>query len=76
LRHAIFKGLAPDKAMVWQHVGAIGHMFAAAEADFKMQWPIISEQAFGCDGAFVGYGYLRQQIVDQILLVRAQLLAL
>jgi hypothetical protein len=51
-------------------------MFAAAEADFKMQWPIISEQAFGCDGAFVGYGYLRQQIVDQILLVRAQLLAL
>ncbi len=80
LRDAVDEGLGPDEAMVGQHVGAGGHMLAAAEADLEMQRTRLSlgvaEQPRRAHLALCRYRYLRQQIVDQILLARAQRSAL
>jgi hypothetical protein len=54
LRDAVEERLAADEAMIGQHVGALRHMLAAAEADLEMQRARLAEQALGGDRAFVG----------------------
>ena len=76
LRHAVDERFGADEAVVGQHVGALGHVLAAAEADFEMQRAIEAEQAFRRHRTIRGYRDLRQQFVDQFLLRRAQRLAL
>ena len=75
LCHAVHIGLGPDQAVIGQHVGAIGEMFAAAEADLEMEGARIAEQSLRRDRAFVRHRDPGQQIVHQPLLMRAQRLA-
>ena len=75
LRNPVFKGFAADKAMIRQHIGAVRHMLATAEADFKMQRPIKTEKQFGSDRALKRNRNLRQQMIDQFLVPVAQFLA-
>ena len=75
-RHAIKERLAPDKAVVGEHVCPLGHMFATAKADLKMERTIIFEQRFGRYFSVQRHGDLGEQSIDQMLLKNTQRLAL
>ncbi len=68
LGDAVHERLAADEAVLGQHVGARGHVLAAAEADLEMQRALIVEQALGGDRPLGRHRDLRQQRVDQRLL--------
>src|SRR5690606_42056130 len=72
LRDTVEERLGTDKSMIGQHVRARCHMLAAAKADLEMQWACLPEQALRRHFAFLGHGNLRKQMVDKILLSRAQ----
>ena len=72
---AVQEGLAADEAMVGKKIGAIGEMFAAAEADFEMERAVVAEKAGGGHVAFFGNGEGGQQRVDQLLLAGAELVS-
>src|SRR5690242_13662934 len=66
--------LDADEAMVRQHIGAVGKMFARAEPDLEMERPILAKQRCCGQLAFFGNFEMRQQAVDQILLPLAELM--
>src|SRR5689334_19707948 len=72
-RNAIQEGLGTDKAMIGQHVGAIGEMLARAESDLEMERAIFAEQPGGADLALERNLDCRKQSLDQLLLALAQL---
>jgi len=59
--------------MVWQHVGAVREVLAAAEADFEVQAPVVTEEPLGGNLAFSRHLDLGQEPFDQVLLAFAQL---
>jgi hypothetical protein len=72
--NAIEERFAADEAVVGKKVSAIGEMLAAAEPDFEMERPLLTEQARGGELALFRHGYLREQRIDQLLLPLAQLM--
>ena len=72
LGDAVEERLGADEAVVGQHVGPLGEMLAAAEADLEMQRRRVAEQPLGGDRPFLRHAHLRQQMLDQILLPLAQ----
>ncbi|BAV66211.1 Fic family protein [Sphingobium cloacae] len=67
--------LAPDEAVIRQHVGAIRHMLSRAEADFEVERAIMAEQTFRSDFPFFGNGKNGEEAIHQFLLARAELVA-
>jgi len=76
LGHAVDERLGADEAVIGQHVGAEGHMFAAAKADFEMQRAGVAEQVLRRDFASQGHRDAGEQRVHEVLLARAQGFAL
>jgi len=74
LRHTVDEGLRTDKAVIGQQIGTIGEMLTPAEADLEMQRARIAEQHFARHRAFGRHRNLRQEGIDQPLLILAQLL--
>src|SRR3546814_20135503 len=74
--HAVQKRLAADKAMIRQQVGTISEMLAGPEADFEVKGAIIAEQSPGRDRPFLRHFDLREQLLKQLRLSRAELVPL
>jgi len=74
--HAVEKRFRADETVIGQHVGAIGHMLARAEADLEMQRAIVAEQPARGDLAVFRHADLRQQLLDQLGLAQPQLVIL
>ena len=74
--NAVEKRLASDKAMIGQHVGAVGHMLPTTKADFKVHYAVVAEQIHAAKRAFVWNRDLRQQILNQLIVLGTQLFTL
>ena len=64
-----------NKAMARAQGGLIGQMLTRAKANLKLKGPVIAKKGAGIQRA-VRYRHLRQKMVDQRLLARAQLMSL
>src|SRR3546814_12363572 len=62
---AVQERFAADEAVIGQQIGAIGEMFARAEADLEMERAIIPEQQSRRDRAIFGHTDRGQQLLDQ-----------
>ena len=58
--------------MIGQKIGSVSEMFAPAKADFEMKRAILAKQALRRHWPLGGHCNLRKQVVDQLLLARAQ----
>src|SRR3546814_9578590 len=74
--HSVEERRASDNAMFRQQVVTIIEMLAGPEADVEMQRPIIAEQSPGRDLPFLRHFDLREQLLKQLRLSRAELVPL
>src|SRR5258708_4064243 len=79
LCHAVDVGLAADKADIWKGARFRDQMFAAAESDFEpdfIGWRVEQVSEIGWARAADVERKARQQVFDQIGLVRAEFVTL
>jgi hypothetical protein len=74
-RNSVEERLRADKAMVGQHIRAIGEMLARTETDLEMKRAILAEQPFSANLALWRDLDLGQQFLDELFLALSELVA-